>query len=77
MFVLLPERRVETLEEMVQVREVCLVWVEGRLATSYVSCCSCMVKAASVVLMLFLETFCLSISSWRWCCRYPKVLATP
>jgi len=34
-----------------------------RLATSYVSCCSCMVKAANVVLILFSETFCLSISS--------------
>ena len=35
----------------------------GGLATSYVSCCSCIVKAVSVVLMLFLETFCLSVSS--------------
>jgi len=33
------------------------------LATSYVSCYNCAVKAASAVLMLFLETFCLSISS--------------
>ena len=49
----------------------------GGLATSCVNCCSCVVKAASVVLMLFLETFCLSVSSWRWCCRYPKALATP
>jgi len=48
---------------------------EGGLATSCVSCCSCMVKVASVVLMLFLETFCFSVSSWRWCCRYPKALA--
>jgi len=47
------------------------------LATSCVSCCSCAVKAARVVLMLFLEMFCLSVSSWRWCCRYPKALATP
>ena len=49
----------------------------GGLATSCVSCCSCAVKIASVVLILFSETFCLSISSWRWCCRYPKALATP
>ena len=35
----------------------------GGLATSCVSCCSCMVKAARVVLMLFSETFCLSVSS--------------
>jgi len=35
----------------------------GGLATSCVSCCSCTVKAARVVLMLFLETFCLSVSS--------------
>jgi len=33
------------------------------LATSYVSYYNCAVKAASAVLMLFLETFCLSISS--------------
>jgi len=50
---------------------------EGGLTTSYVSCYSCMVKATNVVLMLFLETFCLSISLWRWCCRYPKALAMP
>ena len=37
----------------------------GRLATSYVSCCSCVVKATNMVLMLFAEMFCLSISSWR------------
>ena len=49
----------------------------GGLATSCVSCCSCVVKAASMVLILFLETFCLSVSSWRWCCRYPKVSAMP
>jgi len=49
----------------------------GGLATSCVSCCSCAVKVASVVLMLFSETFYLSVSSWRWCCRYPKVSATP
>jgi len=47
------------------------------LATSCVSCCSCAVKAASVVLMLFSEMFCLSISSWRWCCRYSKASAMP
>jgi len=50
---------------------------EGGLATSYVSCCSYMVKAASVVLMLFSEMFCLSISSWRWYCRYPKMSTMP
>jgi len=49
----------------------------GGLATSCVSCCSCTVKAARVVLMLFLKTFCLSVSLWRWCCRYPKVSAMP
>ena len=47
------------------------------LATSCVSCYSCTVKAASVVLMLFSEMFCLSVSSWRWYCRYPKALAMP
>jgi len=57
------------------VGEVCLIQAEGRLATSCVSCCSCMVKAASVILMLFLEMFCLSVSSWKWCYRYPKTLA--
>ena len=45
------------------------------LATSCVSWCSCVVKAASIVLMLFLETFCFFVSSWRWCCRYPKASA--
>ena len=34
----------------------------GELATSCISCCSCVVKAARVVLMLFSETFCLSVS---------------
>ena len=57
-----------------QRRCVCYEQREG-LATSYVSCCSCVVKVASVVLMLFSEMFCLSVSSWRWCCRYPKVSA--
>jgi len=47
------------------------------LATSCISCCSCVVKAVSAVLMLFLEMFCLSVSSWRWCCRYPKASAMP
>ena len=47
------------------------------LATSCVSCCSYVVKAIRVVLMLFSETFCLSVSLWRWCCRYPKALAMP
>jgi len=50
---------------------------EGELATSCVSCCSCAVKAASAVLMLFLEMFCLSISLWRWCYRYPKASVMP
>jgi len=49
----------------------------GGLATNCVSCCSYVVKVASVVLMLFSETFCLSVSSWRWCCRYPKASAMP
>jgi len=35
----------------------------GGLTTSCVSCCSCMVRAVSVVLMLFSKTFCLSVSS--------------
>jgi len=48
----------------------------GRLATSCVNCCSCAVKTTNMVLMLFLEMFCLSISSWRWCYRYPKASAT-
>jgi len=34
----------------------------GGLATSCVSYCNYAVKAASIVLMLFLETFCLSVS---------------
>ena len=38
---------------------------------------SCVVKAARVMLMLFSEIFCLSISLWRWCCRYSKASATP
>jgi len=38
---------------------------------------SCTVRAARVVLMLFSETFCLSVNSWRWCCRYSKALAMP
>jgi len=33
------------------------------LATNCVSCCSCIVRAARVVLMLFSETCCLSVSS--------------
>jgi len=72
------KRGVETPEEMVQAEEAHSIQVEGGgLATSCVSCCSCAVKAARVVLMLFSETFCLSVSSWRWCCRYPKASATP
>jgi len=59
-------------------RGVCLVWAEGGgLATNCVSCCSYIVRAARVVLMLFSETFCLSISLWKWCCRYPKASAMP
>ena len=50
---------------------------EGGLATSCISCCSCMVKVVSAMLMLFSETFCLFVSSWRWCYRYPKMSATP
>ena len=62
-FVLLSERGVEMLEGMVQAEEGCLIRAEGGgLATSCVSCCSCAVKAARVVLMLFSETFCLSVS---------------
>ena len=36
---------------------------EGGLATSCMSCYSYTVKATRVILMLFLETFCLSVSS--------------
>ena len=55
---------VKTLKEIVQVEEVCLVWTEGGgLTTSCISYCSCMVRAVSVVLMLFLKTFCLSVNS--------------
>ena len=50
---------------------------KGGLATNCVSCCSCAVKAARVELMLLLETCCLSVSFYRWCCRYPKALAIP
>jgi len=35
---------------------------EEGLATSYVNCCSCAVKAANIVLILFSEMFCLSVS---------------
>jgi len=49
----------------------------GGLATNCVSCCSCTVRAARVELMLFSETCCLSVSSYRWCCRYPKASAMP
>ena len=48
---------------------------EGGLATNCVSCCSCVVRAARVELMLLLEICCLSVSSCRWYCRYPKTLA--
>jgi len=47
------------------------------LATNCVSCYSYMVRAARVELMLLLKICCLSMSSCRWCCRYPKVSATP
>ena len=33
------------------------------LATNCISCCSCVVRAARVVLMLFSEMCCLSVSS--------------
>jgi len=49
----------------------------GGLATNCVSCCSYTVRAAKVELMLLSETCCLSVSSCRWCCRYPKASATP
>ena len=38
---------------------------------------SCAVRAARIVLMLFSEMFCLSVNSWRWCCRYSKASAMP
>jgi len=44
---------------------VCGIGGGGGLATSCVSCCSYVVKTVSVALMLFSETFCLSVSSWR------------
>ena len=47
----------------------------GGLATNCVSCCNCAVRAAKVELMLLSETCCLSVSSCRWCYRYPKALA--
>ena len=48
-----------------------------RLATNCVSCCNCVVRAARVELMLLSETCCLFMSSYRWCCKYPKMLAMP
>ena len=78
MFISASEQEAETPEEMVQAGEVCLVQAEGGgLASSCISCYSCTVRTARVVLMLFSETFCLSVSLWRWCCRYPKVSAMP
>ena len=79
MFVALAEWETETPERMVQVGEVCSMAgrERGRLATNCVSCCSCAVRAARVELMLLSETCCLSVSSCRWCCRYPKALVTP
>ena len=62
MFVLLLEWGAETSEEIVQVGKVCLVWAKGGLATSCMSCCSYVVKATSVVLILFSEMFCLFVS---------------
>jgi len=50
---------------------------ERGLATSCISCCSYIVRAARIVLMLFSEIFCFSISSWRWYCRYSKASAMP
>ena len=49
----------------------------GGLATNCVSCCSYAVRAVRVELMLLSETCCLSMSSCRWCCKYPKALAMP
>jgi len=49
----------------------------GGLATNCMSCCSYAVRTARVELMLLSETCCLSVSSCRWCCRYPKASATP
>jgi len=49
----------------------------GGLATNCVSCCSCAVRAAKVELILLSEICCLSVSSCKWCCRYPKASATP
>jgi len=47
------------------------------LATNCMSCCSCAVRAAKVELMLLSETCCLSVSSCKWCCKYPKASAMP
>ena len=64
MFIMPLEWGTETLEEIVQAGKVCLVLSEGGgLATNCISCCSCMVRAARVVLMLFSEMCCLSMSS--------------
>jgi len=30
-----------------------------------------------VVFIACSEAFCHLVSSWRWCCRWPKALATP
>ena len=49
----------------------------GGLATNYVSCYSYAVRAVRVELMLLSETCCLSVSSCKWCCRYPKASAMP
>ena len=49
----------------------------GGLATNCVSCYSYVVRAVRVELMLLSETYCLSVSSCRWYCRYPKVSAMP
>ena len=63
-FVLPSEQGAEMLERMVQAEEgVFDTGREGELATSCVSCCNYTVKATRVVLMLFSETFYLSVSS--------------
>ena len=79
MFVMLVKQETEMLEGIVWVGEVFSMArrERGGLATNCVSCCNCAVRAAKVELMLLSETYCLSMSSCRWCCRYPKASATP
>jgi len=58
------EQGMEMSEEIVQVGEVCSVLPEGGgLATNCMSYCSCVVRAARVVLILLSEMCCLSVSS--------------